>query len=82
MPMGRMIHFAWRDVALVRFHLEAGVRFGGEHPARFVLAVDGDGDFLVQKRFGFHHRQFFDGAVGAAILRTGVLCQERWKQQA
>ena len=58
--MRRVIHFPRSDVALVRLHLETGVRFAGEHPALLVLAVGGDGQVFIEVRLSFQDRELLD----------------------
>ncbi len=62
--MRRVVHLARRDVALMAFHLEAGVGLAGEHAALLVLAVGGDRELIVEIRFRAEDRQFFDGVIG------------------
>jgi hypothetical protein len=69
----RMVHLARRDVALMRFDLEAGVGLGREHPLLPVLAVGRDRQLVVLEVLRAHHRQPLDRVVrgrGRALLRV------------
>src|SRR5215475_10449974 len=68
--MGRVVDLAGRDVALMRFDFEAGVRLRGEHAALCVLAVGGDRQLVEPEARGLHDWQLLD-RIGSS--RSGCL---------
>ncbi len=56
MLVRRMVDLAGRDVAAVRFHLEAGVCLGSEQVDALVLSVGRDRELVVDELLRLHHR--------------------------